>query len=260
MPAPKKRLDLATVIDIMTMFLSGSRFSDFVHEGRMTKILIADALKAHLTREKSFLNRASVKLFTAVTNDDILAVHRAENVDLIISQLDMPGMKDDRLYAAIRKDSVLRKVSLIMLHNGTPGDRERAERCTANAVMTLPVDSAVVLEKAQELLDISWRESYRVLLSVNITGTSEESAFFCRSENISTTGLLVETDRELKEGDRVVCSFFLPGSRQIVAPGEVVRSNETAQKAGKRRYGVKFERLTAEARSAIETFVSKKRQ
>jgi c-di-GMP-binding flagellar brake protein YcgR len=124
--------------------------------------------------------------------------------------------------------------------------------------MTHPVDSALLLKKAQDLLDVSWRESYRVLLSVNITGTSKENAFFCRSENISTTGLLVETDRALKEGDRVVCSFFLPGARQIVAPGEIVRSIDSAQNAGQRRYGVKFGRLTPEARSAIEAFVEKK--
>ena len=224
----------------------------------MKKILIADVLKSLLAKEKSFLDRASVKLFTVATNDDMLAVHRAENVDLIISQLDMPGMENDRLYAAIRKDNILRKVSLIMLCNGKPGDRERAELCTANTVMTHPVDSALLLKKAQDLLDVSWRESYRVLLSVNITGTSKENAFFCRSENISTTGLLVETDRALKEGDRVVCSFFLPGARQIVAPGEIVRSIDSAQNAGQRRYGVKFGRLTPEARSAIEAFVEKK--
>jgi CheY-like chemotaxis protein len=226
----------------------------------MKKVLIADALKSQLTREKSFLNRADVKLLTASTNDDILAVHRAEKVNLIISQLDMPGMESDRLYAAIRRDGELRKVSLIMLCNGRPGERERAQQCTANAVMARPVDTALLLEKAQELLDISWRESYRVLLSVNVTGTSTESAFFCRSENISSTGLLVETDRELKEGDRVVCSFFLPGSRQIIAPGEIVRSTEAAQKSGQKRYGVKFEKLTAEARSTIEAFIMKKRQ
>ena len=224
----------------------------------MKKILIADVLKSLLAKEKSFLDRASVKTFTAPTNDDILAVHRAEQVDLIITQLDMPGMKSDQLYAAIRNDGELRKVSLIMLCNGRPGDREHAERCTANAVMTQPVDPAFLLKKAQDLLDISWRESYRVLLSVNITGTSKESAFFCRSENISTTGLLVETDRGLKEGDRVVCSFFLPGARQIIAPGAVVRSLDSAQKAGQRRYGVKFDKLTPEAKSAIEAFVEKR--
>lgn len=259
MGALKKSLDLGIVIDIMTMFLSGSASEAPCAGERMKKVLIADALKTDLTREKSFLNRASVKLFSAATNDDILAVHQAEKVNLIISQLNMPGMKSERLYTAIRKNGELRQVSLIMLHNGTPGDRERAEQCTANAVMTLPVDAALLLEKAQELLDLSWRESYRVLLSVNITGTSEENAFFCRSENISTTGLLIETDRALKEGDRVVCSFFLPGSRQIIAPGEIVRSTEAAQKIGQNRYGVKFEKLTAEARSAIETFVLKKR-
>ncbi len=224
----------------------------------MKKILVPDVLKPLLVKQNSFLSRADVKMFSATTNDDILAVHRAEKVNLIISQLNMPGMKTEELFAVISNDRELRRVSLIMLCDGAQGDKERAEQCHAHAVMTLPVDAALLLEKARSLLGILWRASYRVLLSINIAGTAKDKAFFCKSENISTTGLLVETDRDLKEGDRVTCSFFLPESKQIVVAGEIIRSIHNAQKAGVKRHGVRFEKLTPDAKAAIENFVAAK--
>jgi CheY-like chemotaxis protein len=226
----------------------------------MKKILVADALKPLMEKEPGLLNRADVKLFFAATNDELLAVHRAERADLIISRPDLPGMGADRLFTSIRNDLDLRAVSLIMVCADEAADRERAEQCRPNAVLTLPVNSALLLEKAQRLLKIPGRESYRVLLSINMEGSSREASFFCRSENISTTGLLLETDRSLAEGDKLKCSFFLPDSRQIIVAGEIVRKIEAPEKSGLKRYGVKFGKLNPDAKSAIEAFVAKKAQ
>ncbi len=224
----------------------------------MKKILIADTLKSLLEKEKSFLQRADIKLFTAATNDDVLAVHRTEKVNLIITQFDMSGMSNDQLYTTIKNDRDLRKVSLIILCSNKPGIKERAEQCSPHVVMTLPVDTEQLLKHAQRFLNIPWRESYRVLLSVNIEGNSKDTAFFCRSENISTTGLLLETDRDLNEKDRVRCSFFLPDSKQIIAIGEVVRAMKGSEKSGAKQYGIKFDKLTPEDKAAIEVFVERK--
>lgn len=224
----------------------------------MKKILIAHALKSLIEKEKSFLQRADIKLFTAATNDQMLAVHRAEKVNLIITQLDMSGMSNEQFYTTIKNDRELRKVSLIILCPNNPGAKEQAEQCSPHVVMTLPVNTAQLLKHAQHFLNIPWRESYRVLLSVNIEGNSKDAAFFCRSENISTTGLLLETDRDLNERERVRCSFFLPDSKQIIATGEVVRVMKRSEKSGTKQYGVKFDKLTPEDKAAIEVFITKK--
>jgi DNA-binding response OmpR family regulator len=225
----------------------------------MKKILVADSIKSGIENEK-FLRRSDVKLFTAATNDEILSVHRSEKVNLIISQLDVPGVNPEKVYAEIRKDADLRKVSLIMLCHDKLADKTRAERCSPNAILSLPVNFRLLLEKSQHLLNIPSREAYRVLLSVNISGSSKDQAFFCRSENISVTGLLLETDRSLQEGGRLTCSFFLPEAKQITVPVEVVRKIAQADKSGMKRYGVRFEKIDFETRSAIESFVQKKSQ
>lgn len=226
----------------------------------MKTILIADQLKEILDAEKGFIARQDIILFTAATTDDVLTVHRAEKLNLIIIGLDMPGMKCEELGFAIRNNPLLRAVSLLVLCPDDPESRERASRCSANAVLTLPVTASQLLDRAQRLLDISWRESYRVLVSVNIEGSSRDKTFFGRSENISATGMLVETDRVLVKGDRVSCSFFLPGATQLRATGEVVRVIPQAAGTKVHQYGIKFLPLTPEAVAAIEDFVEKKSQ
>ncbi len=227
----------------------------------MKKILVAAVLKSDLEKEKSFFSRSDVKLFFAATNDEILAVHHEESVDLIIAHIDLPGLSSEQLCSSIRSDRGLRSVSLLLLCRDSAADRERAARCNPNAVMTYPIDTAQLLEKAKQLLEIPWRGSFRVLLSVTIEGTGKDRAFFCRSENISTSGLLIETEKVFAKGERLVCSFFLPDSiKRLTARGEVIRTLKKTYQTPLNRYGIRFSDLPPDVRTAIEIFVEKKYQ
>ncbi len=159
----------------------------------MKKILVTDDVARIISKEKSFLDREGVNLLMVATNDDVLPVHRAEKTNVIITTLKSPGMKSEELCSAIRSDDALRKVSIIMICPDNAADIERCAQCKANVVLTMPVDPAVLLEKVRQLLEISWRESYRVLVSVMIEGSNKDRPFFGRSGNISTTGILIES-------------------------------------------------------------------
>jgi Tfp pilus assembly protein PilZ len=169
-------------------------------------------------------------------------------------------MKVEELCSAIRSDAVLSKVSMIVLCPDNAVDIERSAQCKANAVLTLPMDPAQLLEKVRQLMDISWRESYRVLVSVSVSGNSKDRSFFCRSGNISTTGMLIETEKVFEKGDQLACSFFLPDSAQIKTNGEIVRVIKQVAGSKTCQYGIRFSQLPASAKSAIEVFVEKKSQ
>ncbi len=213
-----------------------------------------------IEKERGFLSREGVKLFTAATNDEVLSIHRAESMDIIIADLLTPGMKTEALCSAIRSDDALSKVSIIIIRPANTADDERSAQCKANAVLTLPIDRAQLLEKVRQLLDISWRESYRVLVSVSVSGNSKDRSFFCRSANISTTGMLIETEKVFAKGDRLACSFFLPDSAQIKTNGEIVRVIQQDEGSKTCQYGVQFSTLPPDAKSAIEIFVERKSQ
>jgi len=221
----------------------------------MKKVLIIDDIAANIQREKGILGRADFRVFTASTGAEALQVHRDEKVDLIIIGLEFSDMPADKLCSALRDDESLRHVSIIVVGPETDSAAARAARCKANAYITLPLQPAAFLDRVGRFLQIPLRKDYRVLFRVSVSGTSRNETFFCNSQNISVSGVLLETPKRLIRGDRITCSFFLPESGQVVADAEVVR---VAQKEDLFHYGVRFIDLKTVHRTAIEKFIRKR--
>jgi CheY-like chemotaxis protein len=222
----------------------------------MKKILLVDDIAIFVDKEKSILSRADFKIYTATSGEEALEIHKAENMDMIVTDLDMPGISGDKLCSIIRQDDRLKHVSVIIVCNNSATDLARIARCQTNAYITKPIRPVEFLEKVSKLLDIPERQSYRVLLKVKIKGKSKAEAFFCTSQNISVTGLLIESDKILEKGDIISCSFFLPKSECIVADAEVMRvvkkENNVCQ------YGVRYLDINPKFRGAIDSFIKSK--
>jgi DNA-binding response OmpR family regulator len=226
----------------------------------MKKIIIADQIKQSLERQTNFLQRPNIKVFTAYSNEEVLKVHSTEKVDLIITLFRLPGMSTSYLCSLIRTIHNLRSVSMIIYSSDEEEDIALSERCRANAIMTLPVNASLLLDKMQDLLEIPSRGSCRVLLSVRLEGHLLGKPFTCNSENISASGLLMETHRNLERGDRIACSLVLPDSTRVKTNGEIVRAIKNPTRFDPNWYGVKFSSLAPEAKCAIEALVEKRSQ
>jgi len=221
----------------------------------MKKVLLAPDIITLLVQQQSFLNRSDLRVFTAETNEEALDIHREEKVNLIINHFTAQEMSTERFCSVVREDKDLSRVSVIIICSKIRADIEASERCKANAIMTRPMDPAILLEKAHQLLDISSRASFRILLNVSVDGTIGNTSFFCRSENISASGMLIETDQLLAKGDIIACSFFLPAGMRIQTTAEVMRNIRQGYGSGPHQYGIRFTRLTAEAKRALADFV-----
>ncbi|MBA4373538.1 MAG: hypothetical protein C0402_11835 [Thermodesulfovibrio sp.] len=130
---------------------------------------------------------------------------------------------------------------------------DRALRCKANDYITKPVDAELLLLKAGQLLNISQRKSCRVLLKISIDGKTSGTSFFCTSQNISASGMLIKTEKLLEKDEKISCSFYLPGSERIVADAIVIRALQEAD--GTWQYGIHFSSLSPVYRAAIEGFI-----
>jgi CheY-like chemotaxis protein len=224
----------------------------------MEKIIIADNIKTLLYEEESFFNRSSMRIFPVTSNKEALEIHSAEKVDLIITNLDMPEMSGELLCSIVRNSEELRKVSIIIVYSNTELDMERISKCRANAFITIPINLSILFDKAQQLLNIPKREAFRAPISVKVHGKYENKPFLCRSENISASGMLFETDKTLSKGDIIICSFILPDSTHIIANAEIIRVVEKITDFDTNQYGIKFSNLAFEFKSAIGAFVEKK--
>ncbi len=221
----------------------------------MPNIIIAGDLCNLLRRGSSFLGRADIKVFPAVSNDEVLRIHRTESADLIIAQSNMPGMDSEQLYSLIRADKNLIQAPVIMVCTNNPREIEKCARCGASDVVLRPLNKQLLLARAQKFLALFTRESYRVSLSVAIDSVCRNRRFSCRSVDIGSNGMKIETEKGLTLGDRTVCSFALPDSLQIVAEAEIVDALPTPRGARANRYGIRFKNLTANAKQALQAFV-----
>jgi CheY-like chemotaxis protein len=222
----------------------------------MKKILIVDDLHTSIEKEKSILNRSDFMIFTTMSSRKALELHKSENMDLIVVDLDMPEVNGDELCFLIRKDPMMQQVSVIIVGTDSESDMNRFKRCQANAYITKPIRPLQLLEKVSQLLDIQERKNYRVLLKVTVNGKSPTETFFCSSQNISTSGILIETDKVLQKGDSISCSFFLPGAERISADAEIVRIAQNG--TGAFHYGGRFINLKSQYRASIDSFVKSK--
>jgi CheY-like chemotaxis protein len=222
----------------------------------MKKVIITDDIKEMLEKDLSFLDRSDIRTLVAADNEEILVLHRAEKADLIITDLNMPEISGENLCALIREDAALRNVSIIIVCSETAENLQRCAQCGANVFIPTPVNTAVLLQEAYQLLHVTPRKACRIPLKLKIEGAAKENSFTGHVNNISASGMLFQSSAILFEGDTIGCSFSLPDSPRITASAEIVRVIKKENEQGPHiLYGVKFPDLSDEDVSALESFV-----
>jgi DNA-binding response OmpR family regulator len=188
----------------------------------------------------------------AVTATEGLLLHRAESADVIAVDLDLPDGPAEQFCEFVRAETALRRVSLLVLCGPDEAERRRAADCRANAHIVRPTDARVLSDEIQRQLAVPQRAKYRVLAQVTIGERDAAYSFFCTSENVSATGILVETQEPLRLGQTLDCAFFLPGRLKVATQGRVVRE---ASSAGGRQFGIEFVDLPHYEAEALGNFV-----
>jgi DNA-binding response OmpR family regulator len=221
----------------------------------MKKIILAKDLEGLFLGKESFLKRADIKVFTVASNDDVLRITKKEEINLIVTQLDMPGIKSEDLFGIIRKSREMQKISVIIICQDTLAQRERCKQSRANAVFTIPVDIDLLSIKMQQFLKTAPRMLYRAALAVAIEGKFKNRPVPFWTENISANGMLIKTEEPLSKEAGIFFSFFLPNGAHVSGYGEIVRvvQSETADTF---YYGVKFTNVDSHAKSAIEAAIN----
>jgi CheY-like chemotaxis protein len=217
-------------------------------------ILIVSNSPTFLERNERLLTRAGVRILAAASAKEALKMHFRERVNLIIALLRMPEMGGDTLCSLIRQKEDLRQVSFILVCNDTPDQLDRASRCGANAWLTRPVDPTLLRETVAKFLTVPPRRDYRAFFRAKVRGRSKRFSFTGISRNISTAGILIESDRMLCENDLIKGMFVVPGAHLIAAECRVVRT--VRREDGTYQYGVRFSKIDPECRRTIEKYVA----
>jgi CheY-like chemotaxis protein len=219
------------------------------------KVLIVDDTPSGLAFLRDVVTQPHLTVFEANSGRQAIEVHRRERVDLIIMNLQMPGMDGERVTRTIRGERALRDVSILLFSDRSrPGLRERCLAAGANDFAPKPFTNAQLMARVGSLINVATRKQTALLAHVDVDdeGPGVEP-FVARIVNISTSGLLLEADVPLTEG-RIVCvKFFVPGATaQISVTASVSRRTDIGKTV---RWGVRFRTLDHAARQILRGYV-----
>jgi len=220
------------------------------------KVLIVDGTESDLALLRKIVTLARFTVFEANSGVQALKIHRQEHVDLIVMDLQTPGMDGEQVTRTIRAERTRRTVSILLFANRSrPGLRERCLAAGANDFVSKPFKNADLLARFESLMNIGVRKQTALLAHVKAEDAEADvKPFVARIVNVSATGLLLEANESLATGRRVRVKFFVPGSTaQISASATVVRR---ADAGGTVRWGVRFTALDDSARRIILDYVS----
>jgi len=221
----------------------------------MKKILLVDSTQEILNQEKGFLNRANIKVFTARSGKEAIEISGKESPDIVILDYELSDMSGLDL---CKKIATPKKCPVLMVIEKRDDDTLKACRDAGVDDFTFkPLNQKDLLRKVGYLLNIPQREDFRILMKIKVEGKKEGDFFMGSTIDISTSGVLLETQHEeINVGDNLECNFFLPWKlRSVNISGVVTRKVKVKEGL---HYGIRFERLDPILRKEIEDYIKKK--
>jgi len=118
------------------------------------RILVVDDEKDLVEEMKLNLEENGFEVLTAYQGDEGLQVARRERPDLILLDLMLPKIDGYRVCALLKSDSRYADIPIILFTaRAHEEDRKLGEEAGANAYLTKPYDSSVLLAKIRELIE-----------------------------------------------------------------------------------------------------------
>lgn len=218
----------------------------------MKKIIMAQSIFQDIEGSETIFKRRGITLFPAWSSEEMLNLHGVKRADLLITAAAFPLMGGAKLCSLLRSDAELKDVSIILISDDNETSLSLCREAGANVVLRKPVDVGALLWKASELLAVPQRKDMRVLLRVSIKDVEGNTPLFAQSQNISISGMQLETDRVLKVGDQLNCAFNIAHS-EVSVTCMVARVYTTTSE--RYQYGVKFMNCDTKSLVIIEHFV-----
>jgi response regulator RpfG family c-di-GMP phosphodiesterase len=220
----------------------------------MKKILITSASRSFIDRNESLLRRSAFRLLAAETAADAMKFLLQESVDLILIDIHLADMAGELFCAQLRSNAAVKKPFILLVCRDSTADFTRLKTVGADVLIARPIKPLQLIKTVGQFLTVQLIRSRRVSLRTKVISKKNPVEFFCLSHDISSTGMLLETEYSFEAGSIISCQFTLPGPAQLETEAEIVRSARTMD--GAYQYGIRFTALTRQYRQEIDRYVA----
>jgi len=218
------------------------------------KILLVSSSKVFLNRNTTLLGRRGLRLFNAKSGDEALKLHKELLFDLIIVDFKLEDMGGVDFCSHISKREKSQQAFTVLACQNIKSHLELAEKCGAHATLVKPIDPVKLLTKVGSFLDVQLGRRHRVELKVKVLCKDHKLEFFCLSRDISTSGILIQTEHQLELESRLICQFTLPTSYHVEAEGKVIRSTKAIDDL--LHFGISFIAIPKPSQQEIFNYVN----
>ncbi|NVN98453.1 MAG: response regulator [Geobacteraceae bacterium] len=220
----------------------------------MKKVLLVSSSVAFLGRNAGLLSDKGFEFFTAKSGAEAIRLHQKQPFDLVISDLELEGMDGRDLCLELRKHEQSKSLPFVLICYDSPAHIEKVRESKAAAILIRPINPTHLLVTIGSLINMQLARSKRVAFNSEVLTKKQDLEFVSQSHDISATGILLETEHLLSQGDTILCDLKFDEALGTEAQGEVIRCLNS--KSGKKLYGVKFVELPPPKRNMIERYVA----
>lgn len=221
------------------------------------KILVVDDTSMFRELGAIFLGRLG-RVFTASSGSEGLAIARRVFPDVMVVDLDMPGMDGETLCRAIKADRDLHSTPVILVTSGeSAADHERAVRAQADDVLAKPLSRIQLGLSASRLLRDRGLGLQRVPVAseVKVRLTREDASAEGVARDLSRGGIFVESHGKLPPATEVELDFRLPDGRRPLRPSAEVIWTGRYHSTGEQGMGLRFLALDRASTDQIDAYV-----
>ncbi len=219
----------------------------------MAAVLLCSEASFEAELGETLVWRQDIKRRQVQSVDEALAQARAACPELVIIDRDLP--QAFHLIEELRRDLRTRRCSIVIMART---DFEAVEvellEAGANAILRLPA-APEWDDRLARLITVPVRREVRFPVQFELEARTADigvHAAVAQALNISSSGILIETDFELHVGDDIDLRFYLAElDSPVVGCGRVVRH------AGRRRYGIEFYGLEGDGTETVRRYIER---
>jgi CheY-like chemotaxis protein len=177
--------------------------------------------------------------------------------DAILAGYPLPDMPMQAFLDAVRREeSPCRSAGLVLLvGQDALEETQRFVGRGANRVLTVEEFMARLPHVLLRLLEVPPRVALRRKLRLEVSLSPSSTHVTCQSENISTTGMLVRTDRSYPIGTQLGFELTLPGDSSPVRGYAVVVRHTMADREPVNGFAVQFASFAGKEKVRFETLL-----
>ncbi len=220
------------------------------------KILFVDDASMFRELGSLFLARSG-RVIIACDGIEALEIMRRERPDILVSDLNMPGMDGAELCRQVKADPELRETPVILVTSGTSAsERASAVHAGADDVIAKPIDRISFIRAVNRFLrSPHFRGLARVPMETSVRISAAGSNAVGNARNLSRGGLFVEAVCAAPIESELELQFRLPGAPEpINSTARVVWRSESVD-AGPTSMGLQFLALDRRCVRSIEEFI-----